>query len=250
MTNTADNAQTASSSGKPRQYYELRKYLLTNGQQTQLTEKYVSSALIPALNRLGISPVGVFNLYLGPETPTLYLLLPANSLDTLVSSHLRLREDQEFLSAAEPFWNAPATSPAFTRVESDLMIAFEGWPQLVVPPPTAQKGPRVFQLRSYESPSDRDHVRKVRMFHEGEFEIFQKAGFWNVFFSDALIGSRLPKLTYMVSFSDLKQLDELWAAFGSNPDWKKLSARPEFSFEPIVSNITNLILKPTQYSQI
>jgi hypothetical protein len=44
-------------SGKPREYYEIRKYHLQSGPQTKLTDNYVSSALIPALNRLGIGRV-------------------------------------------------------------------------------------------------------------------------------------------------------------------------------------------------
>jgi hypothetical protein len=250
----AGDAQTAATAsgtgGKARQYYELRKYFLQQGPQVQLTEKYVATALIPALNRMGIAPVGAFNLSIGPETPVLYLLLPCPSLETLVNAELHLRTDQEFLAAADAFWNAPAGSPAFVRVESTLLIAFEGWPQVTVPPATAQKGKRIFQLRSYESASYRDHVRKVAMFHAGEFEIFRKVGFWNVFFGDALIGPRLPHLTYMLSFADLNQLNDLWAAFRDDPDWKKLNTVPEYTFEPIVSNITNLVLTPAAYSQI
>lgn len=257
LANHTGHAETASAAdpskaamGKPRQYYELRKYLLQSGPQSQITGKYISDALIPALNRMGISPVGAFSLNIGPETPTLYLLLPSANLETLVNAELRLREDHQFLAAAEPFWSCPAGSPAFQRVESTLLIAFEGSPELILPPPTAQKGKRIFQLRSYESPSNRDHVRKVEMFHSGEFEVFQRAGFWQVFYGDALIGSRLPQLTYMLSFSDLSQLNQLWAAFRDDPQWKKLSADPKFSFESIVSNITNLVLDPTTYSQI
>jgi len=175
-----------------RQYYELRKYLLRRDKQVQTTAKYLSDALIPALNKMGIGPVGAFSVDIGPETPTIYLLLPSVELETLVNAGLYLREDQTFLSAAEPFWDAPDTSPAFERVENTLFIAFEKWPQLVLPPPTATKGKRVFQMRSYESASDRDHVRKVEMFQSGEFEAFDRAGFWRVFFGDALIGERLP----------------------------------------------------------
>jgi NIPSNAP len=244
------NAQTPAPSSKARQYYELRKYLLQAGPQTKITGKYVSDALIPALNRLGITPVGAFNLYLGPETPTLYLLLPSNNLETLVGAELRLRQDEQFLAAAAPFWNAPESSPPFTRVESTLLIAFEGWPQVVVPPPTAQNGKRVFQLRSYESATNRDHVRKLEMFHSGEFDFFRKAGFWQVFYGDALIGPRLPNLTYMVSFADLKQLNDLWAAFNNDPQWKQLTASSKFNFEAIVNNVTNLVLNPAPYSQI
>jgi hypothetical protein len=248
----AGDAQTSATAagGKGRQYYALRKYFLRQGPQAALAEKYVATALIPALNRMGIAPVGAFNLSIGPETPTLYLLLPCASLDTLVNAELRLRADQEFLVAADAFWNAPAASPAFERVESTLLIAFEGWPQLTVPPATATKGKRVFQLRTYESASDRDHVRKVQMFHAGEFEIFRKVGFWNVFFGDALIGPRLPHLTYMLSLPDLNQMNDLWGAFHDDPDWKKLNTVADYNFEPIVSSITNLVLTPAAYSQI
>jgi hypothetical protein len=236
--------------GMGRQYYALRKYFLRQGPQVALADKYVATALIPALNRMGIAPVGAFNLSIGPDTPVLYLLAPSENLETLVNASLRLRADQEFLAAADAYWNAPAASPAFERVESTLLIAFEGWPQLTLPPATATKGKRVFQLRSYESASDRDHVRKVAMFHAGEFEIFRKVGFWNVFFGDALIGARLPQLTYMLSFPDLNQMNDLWAAFRDDPDWKKLNTVADYNFEPIVSNITNLVLTPAAYSQI
>lgn len=243
----SSNAQTPA--GAPREYYQLRKYHLQSG-QTKLTDSYLSGAFIPALNRLGISPVGAFNLTLGPETPTLYVLIPSTSLETLVGLELRLAQDKAFMDAAAPFWNTPASAPAYVRVESSLLIAFEGWPKLTPPPTIAQHAKRVFQLRTYESATDQDHVRKVEMFHHGEFAIFQKAGFNQVFFGDSLIGPRLPNLTYMLSFGELAELDDKWKAFGSDPDWKKLSASERYAFEPIVSNISNLILTPTSYSQI
>jgi len=233
-----------------RQYYELRKYLLRRDKQVQTTAKYLSDALIPALNKMGIGPVGAFSVDIGPETPTIYLLLPSVELETLVNAGLYLREDQTFLSAAEPFWDAPDTSPAFERVENTLFIAFEKWPQLVLPPPTATKGKRVFQMRSYESASDRDHVRKVEMFQSGEFEAFDRAGFWRVFFGDALIGERLPQLTYMLSFPDLEHMNAMWDTFRSDAGWKKLQADPRFSYDQLVVNITNLVLSPTAYSQV
>jgi hypothetical protein len=233
-----------------REYYELRCYRMQSGDQPKLAHKYFAEALIPALNRQGLKTIGAFDLYLGPETPSVYLLIPSESLETLVQSELRLAHDEAYLKAAEPFDAAPAKEPAFTRVESSLMIAFEGYPKLTLTPATEKKGPRVFQLRTYESPSSRDHRRKVEMFNSGEFDIFEKAGFWNVFFGDTLIGARRPSLTYMVSFPDLSELDAKWKNFTTHPDWKKLSSEQRFTFESIVSNITNYILHPTDYSQI
>ena len=229
-----------------RHFYQLRRYLLQSGPQTQLTENYFAHALIPALNRLEINPVGAFRLDFGSETPVYYLLMPSTSLETLCTIDLLLAKDDAFLKAAEPFWNAPAAQPAFNRVESSLLAAFTGWPKIT--PPELKK--RIFQLRTYESPSYRDHVSKVAMFHDGEFEIFAKCGFKQVFYGDALIGSRLPSLTYMLSFPDTTELAAAWERFRTDPDWQKLSHSSKYAFEPIVSNISNLILAPLACSQV
>jgi hypothetical protein len=71
-----------------------------------------------------------------------------------------------------------------------------------------------------------------------------------VFFGDSLIGTCIPNLTYMLSFSDTAELEAKWDVFRNDPAWKTPSADPRFGFEPIVDNITNLILSPLQASQI
>lgn len=238
-------AQTAPAHG--REFYQLRRYLLLSGPQVGLTERYLNDALIPAMARRSMGPIGAFRLDIGPETPAYYVLIPAASVEAVATLDLQLARDDDFLKAADAFWAAPATANAFVRVDSTLLAAFEGWPR-VTPPDTKAK--RIFQLRTYESPSFRDHVRKVEMFHAGEFNIFTAAGFHNVFFGDTLVGARMPSLTYMLSFPGLTELDAHWDAFRNNPDWKKLQADPKFAFEPIVSNITNLILSPLASSQI
>jgi NIPSNAP len=247
---TPNDSQAQAPAAKAREYYELRKYQLQQGPQAKLLQSYLADALIPALNRLGFSPIGAFNLDVGPETPALYLLIPSTKLESLVTTELQLAKDEEFMKVAAPFWSAPATAPPFVRIESSLMVAFDGWPRLVVPPVTAEHGKRVFQLRTYESPSSQDHARKVEMFQSGEFEVFQRSGFWQVFYGDTLIGPRLPQLTYMLSFPDLSEMDAKWDAFRSDPQWKKLQSLPKYSFESIVGNISNLVLRPASFSQI
>jgi NIPSNAP len=247
MTNTESPAQPAT---KPKEYYELRKYQLVSGAQSTLLQGYLADALIPALNRLGFSPIGAFNLDIGPETPALYLLIPSTSVESLVTADLQLVKDDAFMKAATPFWNAPASAPAYIRIESSLLSAFPGWPRLTIPPVTAEHGKRVFQLRTYESPSNQDHVRKVEMFQKGEFDVFERAGFWQVFYGDTLIGPRLPQLTYMLSYPEVAGMDAKWDAFRNDPQWKKLSSDPRYNYEAIVSSISNLILRPASFSQI
>jgi hypothetical protein len=236
--------------GGAREFYLLRRYQLRSGPQLKLTENYFAGALIPALARMGLGPVGAFKLDIGSETPAYYLLIPGASVEMLAELNLRLARDAEFLAAAAPFWNATAGAPAFERAESWLLAAFEGWPRVTPPAAAASKSKRIFQLRTYESPSNGEHVRKVETFHSGEFEIFKAAGFHPVFFGDTLVGSRMPSLTYMLSFGDTAELEAKWDVFRNDPAWKKLSADPRFAFDPIVTNISNLMLSPLDCSQI
>lgn len=228
----------------PRQFYQLRRYSLQTG-QVATTERYISEALIPALADKG-GPVGAFRVDIGPETPAFYVLIPILAPAMAGALELELNRNESYIKSSEPFWNAPASSPAFVRIDTSLLVAFEGWPRITPP----EKGKRIFQLRTYESPSYRDHLLKIQMFHSGEFEIFKNAGLKPLFFGDTLIGQRMPSLTYMLSFADLADLDAKWNVFRNDPAWKKLSADPRFAFEAIVSNITNLVLSPLAASQI
>src|SRR5579864_7908894 len=77
------------------EYYQLRKYTLRNGPQLALTQGYLERALIPALNRMEMGPVGAFKLDIGPETPTYYVLIPSKSAEALVTLDGRLGKDAE-----------------------------------------------------------------------------------------------------------------------------------------------------------
>jgi hypothetical protein len=246
---TASQAN-ASTAAKQRLYYELRRYQLVDGPQKKTCDAFFQNAFIPAVNRLGITPVGVFNLTVGPGTPVMYVLLPSASVEALVNLEAHLANDAQYMSAGAPFLSAPAVAPAYQRIESQLMIAFEKIPDITLPAATATNASRLFELRTYESPSDLDHKRKVEMMQSGEELIFAKAGFTQVFYGDTLIGGHLPNLTYMLSFESLAARDQHWTAFGTSPEWKTMQANPRYAFENIVSNISNFILTPAAYSQI
>ncbi len=253
LTDAAAAAQSAapvSAGGVARQFYLIRRYRLQNGPQTRLAQSYFADALLPALARLGMGPVGAFRLEVGPQTPTFYLVIPSLSAESLALLDLRLAEDPVFLAAAQPFWSAPAVAPAFLRVESSLFSAFPGWPRLTPPAGAAAASPnRIVQLRTYESPSYAAHIRKVEMFQNGEFESFRNAGAAPVFFGDALVGESLPQLTYMLAFESQEALTADWKRFAADPAWKKLSSSPRYAYEEIVSSITNLVLSPLASSQ-
>ena len=108
---TPSDSRAQAAAGKAREYYELRKYQLQSGPQTKLLQTYVAEALIPALNRLGFTPLALSISTSVPKRPALYLLIPSTTLESLVTAELQLPKDEEFMKAAAPFWNAPATAP-------------------------------------------------------------------------------------------------------------------------------------------
>jgi hypothetical protein len=57
------------STASPREYYLIRRYHLRSGPQTSLTQNYFADALIPALTRMGIGPVGAFQEEVGTDAP-------------------------------------------------------------------------------------------------------------------------------------------------------------------------------------
>ena len=232
-----------------RQYYELRKYHLLNTAHQETLNRFLEDAAIPALNRLGINSVGVFRVKYGQTQPTLYVLLAHPSLESVVTLSSRLADDDAFLDDGASFLEASLSDPAFVRMESELKQAFEGMPQLEVPAQAGENGSRIFELRTYESPSPVAARKKIEMFNEGgEIDIFRKTGLTPVFFSKTLIGENLPNLTYMLVFEDLQQRDAHWEQFAGDPEWEALSQ--DAYYADTVSNISDLILEPLPYSQL
>jgi hypothetical protein len=109
---------------------------------------------------------------------------------------------------------------------------------------------RLFELRTYESHSKKANQKKIEMFNEGELAIFRRAGLAPVFFGETLIGPKQPNLIYLLAFDDMAAHDKCWAAFGGDPEWKKLSSTPGYTDAEIVTNISNVFLKPMACSQI
>jgi hypothetical protein len=238
------SAMERSDKGK-REYFELRQYHLLNRAKTRVVGDFLREVGIPAMNRIGIKPVGVFNAMYGPSSSTLYVLLVHKSLESVVNSSARLMTELEPLERAAAYMNVPLSEPAYVRIESSLMVAFKDMPRLEVP----EKRSRIFELRIYESHSVKAAKKKIEMFNEGgEIAIFKKTGLQPVFFGETIIGPKLPNLTYMLVFDDMATRDKRWGTFGGDPDWKKLRANP--AYKDTVSNITDIILRPARYSQI
>ncbi|MBI3874972.1 MAG: NIPSNAP family protein [Verrucomicrobia bacterium] len=248
--NSAATGNAAEPPKAAREFYELRLYHLRRGPMQKRFDDFFRDASIPAMNRAGLGPIGVFSLAYGPDSPTMVVLIPHKSIESFATALDRVRADADYQRVGSDFINTPATEPAYIRVEISLMVAFDGIPKLEMPKQTAEKKSRLFELRTYESHSKRANKKKIEMFNTGEIGIFRRAGLSPVFFGETLIGTKLPNLTYMLVFSDMAEREKNWDTFRSDPEWKKLSSTPGYTDPEIVTNISNVFLRPAAYSQI
>jgi hypothetical protein len=231
-----------------RQYFELRRYHLLPGAKQRAFIDFIGSVAIPAMNRAGVGRVGAFTVEYGENAPSLLLVLAHQTLDSVVSLRERLASDALYARAGAAIVDAPMSDPAFVRVETTLLRAFDAMPTLEPSPGAGTATPRIFELRTYESHSDRAALNKLKMFNAGEVPIFRRAGLTPVFFGETVIGAKMPSLTYMLTFANMSARDAAWGKFGQDAEWKTLSADPQYRDN--VSAISDIILQPTAYSQI
>jgi hypothetical protein len=230
------------------QYLELRVYTTKSEQQQKLVSDYWQNAAVPAYNRMGIQPVGVFTELQDSPTNSVYVLIPCDSLEVFAAIPARLAADSAYQAAAAEYMALPKASPAYERIESSLNVAFDSMKKLVAPPSAADKKPWIFELRTYQSPSEGKGINKVQMFNSGEVPLMQEVGLCPVFFSQTLIGSQMPNLVYMVSGENMDEHNKHWDGFKKSPAWKKLSGDPQYKDN--VSKVISIFLKRTPASQI
>jgi hypothetical protein len=248
------SALLAADAPTDKQLIELRTYRFASPQKRQAFEQFFGEAAVPALGRAGVGPVGAFKLLakdnaalkLTEDANDLYVLLPHKSAESLVTLERRLAADEAYQSAGRSVLAAAKSDPAYTRYETSLMLGFDAFPQVQAP---TKSEARLLQLRIYESHNEERAKRKIHMFNEGgEIAVFKRVGMHPVFFGQALAGTTMPNLTYMLAFDDDAAMTSAWNAFRDNAEWKRLSG--DESYKDTVSTITNLVLRPVAGSQI
>ncbi len=224
------------------EYYELRTYTMKFGTSRRPLDEYLEQAFIPALNRIGVTNIGVFEEIAAPQPAVLYLLIAYPSAEHFISSSDKLSEDETYQKAKEAY--DEVGQAIYSRFDTSLLKAFSGIPQMKVP----GKDSGLFELRIYESYSEDAARRKVKMFNEGELDIFYDTGLHPVFFGSCMAGKNMPHLTYMLHFKDMEERDANWKKFVDHPDWKKMSSMDEYANS--VSHIIRKFLQRVSYSQV
>lgn len=244
-TGTASEEPTAAD----REYYQLKVYTFADEEQVAATDTYLQNALLPGLERQGIGPIGVFK-QLPSETDSslkTYVLIPFSSIQDFLSYENKLNEDEAYLSAGSAYINATHDQAPYQRIESTLMRAFTDMPEMAA---TALDGPReerIYELRSYESSTEKLYWNKVDMFNAGgEIKLFDRLDFNAVFYAEVISGSKMPNLMYMTTFPDMPTRDTLWKEFFASLEWEGLKAMDKYKNN--VSHADIIFLRPTGYS--
>jgi hypothetical protein len=258
---TPDHSAPASSIGRsrvllpagPKQaFYSIRIYQLSTPQQEARVDSFLQYALLPALHRQGISQVGAFKP-IGNDTAAIrkiYVFIPLKNLDQFVTLSASLAKDARFLTDGAGYLDAAYNDPPYVRMESILLQAFPDMPTHAAPwagqPYSAD---RIYELRSYEGPTEKLFANKVQMFNEGgEVPLFARLDFHAVFYASVLAGAHMPNLMYMTSYDNMATRDQHWKNFSDDPAWKQLVSSPQYQHN--VSHIDDIFLHAAPYSEL
>jgi len=236
-------------SAKGRDFYQIQVYHLSGKDQEQSVDNFLNLSYIPALHRAGIKVVGVFKPIASDTTSGKQIIVwvPLTSLGQLDKVQQRLANDALYQTSGVDFLKAPFDQVPFKRKESILLKAFPGSPKFQIPKFTTNPSERIYELRSYEGPTEYLFIQKLKMFNQGgEIKLFKTLDFNAVFYAEVISGSIMPNLMYMTTFADMASHDAHWKAFVNHPDWKILSSLPEY--QHTVSRIVKILLSPTDYS--
>ncbi|MEI6141882.1 MAG: NIPSNAP family protein [Mariniphaga sp.] len=236
-------------SGAGRDYYQIQTYRINGKAQEARVDNFLKSAYLPALHRAGIKTVGVFKP-LPNDTifkNQIIVLLPLTSPDQLDKLNSTLLKDAVYQTDGADFLGAPFDNVPFQRKESILLKAFPEAPEMFIPKHQTKPSERIYELRSYEGPTQNLFLKKVKMFNEGgEVKLFKSLDFNAVFYAEVISGPTMPNLMYLTTFSDMASHNAHWDAFRNHPDWKKLSSLDEYKHT--VSKSVIMLLNPTDYS--
>lgn len=227
-----------------KEMYELRVYELKFEKSAHVLHNYFENALIPALNRQEINNIGVFEEVADALPKNIYVFIPFKNMEAYQKAYEALKTDATFKNASETYDKTEEQMFPYETFSTSFFIAFDGFPNVVKP----NEDDSLFELRIYEAYNEDAFQRKVKMFNESEFKIFEDVGLRPVFFGEQISGNNMPNLTYMLAFKDRDDHDVTWEKFGPNPEWQRIVDLPEYA--NTVSNIRRVFLKPLSYSKL
>ena len=239
-------SNVGSAQEQKREFYQIKIYSFATNEQARLIDNYLKDSYLPALKKQNIKNIGVFKPR-ADSIKKIYVLIPFSSLTQFETLDHKLEKDKNYLTNAADYFKASHDKPSYQRIESILLKAFIDMPIMQASPLNGERKDRIYELRSYESPSEAYFKNKVDMFNAGgEVDLFKKLGFNAIFYGEVITGPKMPNLMYMTTFANQESRDAHWKEFVDAPEWKELISMSKYNNN--VSHIDITFLYPTEYS--
>jgi len=212
------SAMAAAEQGNKTRYYILEQFYLENGSQPARIHDFFSKTLVPAVARVHKGPLIAMEALIAPHMPQVAVIVGLESLGQIHSISKALFGDKDFSRAFDQ-WEA-GDAP-YVSSSASLLEATPYSPEIVIPekPPAT---PRIFELRSYHSPTARQAKALHERFAGPEIKIFHRVGVHPLFYSSTVFGQNRPSLTYLIPFESLSAREKAWNAFGADEEWLKV----------------------------
>jgi hypothetical protein len=157
--------------------------------------------------------------------------------------------------SADPDWKAvvkasEASGKIVTKVESVFIAATDFSPALKV---TAEKTPRVFELRTYTTPDEARLAALDARFGGGETALFTKEGMTGVMFTHPLDADKGAghTLIYLLAHANRDAAAASWKKFRDDPAWVKMKADSEKAAGGSLTTKTeSMFLAPVDFSPL
>jgi hypothetical protein len=217
-----DSFTPATEASRAPRYFVLQQYFLRNGSQPGRLLAYLEKGLLEAARRLKLpAPAAVLEALVAPHMPQVACVTPYASLEEWAQARSRLAADDGFRSAVAAL--EQDAEPPFEHSSETLLEAADYTPPLPESlPPAAQ--PRVFELRLYHSPTERQLKALHERFAGPEIRIFHRCGIHPLLYASTLAGPHKPNLVYLTPFDSLAAREKAWSAFAADPEWVKVRA--------------------------
>jgi NIPSNAP len=236
----------AEETGRGTRFYVVEQYLLEQGSQPGRIHNFFSNALLPAMERIHKGPKIFLEAVAAPHIPMVTAIFGVESCDQIWSVAKQLFADKDFARAFDA-WEAG--EPPYISANTSLLEATDYSPEIMAPdkPPAAR---RIFELRTYHSPTARQRKALDERFSGPEVKIFHRVGIHPVFYTSTVFGANRPNLTYLIPFDSLAAREKAWDAFGADEEWVKVRSE-SVARGGQINNVTNLSLhRATAYSPV
>jgi|HigsolmetaAR201D_1030396.scaffolds.fasta_scaffold32747_1 NIPSNAP. len=235
---------SASAAAEPRtRFYLMQTFYLRHGTQLQRLHDYLEGTLIPEMSRKHQGSKIALEAIVAAHLPQVVFVSGHSSLEDLRA------QQAEMCSAGFQAWEQGEEAP-YEKYSMTLLEATPYSPEVVIPSAAPAAKRRIFELRVYHSPTWRQLAALHDRFAGPEIKIFHRVGIHPILYTQTLMGSDMPNLTYLIPFENLAAREKAWDAFASDPEWIKVRQESIERYGQIASINQISLFRATAYSPV